>query len=435
MPMPSSFRTTGGSPPPSYVSVDPQYNDNLPPVDQTTPLLPSSPPKVSNQPRFVKWIFMFITVYSGIVTFTFLQHYFSSSTYIPSTPIGTTWVNLTASLSCSSIGTRTYTANLPDMPEGFHPRNFCSDIPIIIHGRTIEHPFSCWSEFTQCQRHNSDDGQLHAVPCTITRGEWVVDFEEGGCEPTWDPVPLGTQNPVPDPNCLSSKTRAYSAYMSPSRVPPGLDPHQSCLKTPATIDHQVFLPEECRLEKTSAGEDVYVARFTVEDPKCAPKPIRTTWINLTASPHCTSIGTRTYTAHLPDMPEGFHPIDACSDIPITIHGRTIPHPFSCYSELTECERYTEEEDGELRTVPCTITRGKWVVDFDEGGCIPTWDPVPAGTQTPIPDEKCLGYKTRGYSAHRSRSTTVLFSPKNVTSNEHQPEEEEEEEKPSTSRVS
>ncbi|KAL0064208.1 hypothetical protein AAF712_008930 [Marasmius tenuissimus] len=351
--MSSSFRTAGGSPP-SYTPVDPRYSNNTLPTDETTPLIPRSPKHTIRS--FMRHIFFILIAFlSGIVTFSLFQRYHRLPTYIPPTPILTTWINLAASPNCTSISTRTYTAHLPDMPEGFHPRDSCSDIPITIHGRTIEHPFSCYSELTQCPRHNSDDGVLRTVPCTITRGQWVVDFDEGGCVPTWDPVPAGTQNPVPDSKCMEYKTRGYSAFMSPSRVPLGLDPHQSCMKTPVTIEHRSLLPEGCHLERTSAGEEVYRARFVVNNAKtCTPY-----WNDIQRDSRCERYNLKKFWGIMHEVKD-LDGLEAC---------KQVPHNFFGLEERTPnwCER--DEALGRIR--------GHWYIDFNVPECRPvfkeTWD--------------------------------------------------------------
>ncbi|KAK1225167.1 hypothetical protein PQX77_011847 [Marasmius sp. AFHP31] len=227
------------------------------------------------------------------------------------------------------------------MPEGFHPNRFCSDIPITIHGRTIPHPVSCHSEPFQCQTYDHG-GQLRNVTCTITRGEWLVNFNEGSCVPTWDSVAAGTQSATPDDKCLSYKKRGYTAYMSSLRIPPGLDRLQSCLSTLATINHRSVLPEECHLEQSG----VYRARFVVEEPSCTP-----TWVDVHRESRCERYNLKRFSGLLEEV-DDLDGLEACKEVPYKFFGMEKKTP-------DWCER---ESSGRIR--------GHWWIDFNVPECHP-----------------------------------------------------------------
>ncbi|KAJ8075623.1 hypothetical protein PM082_021253 [Marasmius tenuissimus] len=311
---------------------------NVAVLNQETPLLfhsesqplesPQSPSLFTRNRTYKLAIFL-----AGAFTYYLFQRY---------TYTHTTWINLTASPNCTSIGARTYTAHLVDKPEGFYPNKFCSDIPIIIHGRTIPHPVSCYSEPSQCQTYEHD-GQPKTVTCTITRGEWLVDFDEGSCMPTWDPVNAGAQNPTPDDKCLSYKKRGYTAYMSPSRIPPGLDHLQSCLNTPATINHRSLLPEECRLEQSG----VYGARFVAEEESsCTP-----TWVDVQREWRCERYNLKRFSGLMEEV-QDLDGLEVCKEVAYNFFGMKEKTP-------DWCER---ESSGRIR--------GHWWIDFNVPECHP-----------------------------------------------------------------
>ncbi|KAJ8075609.1 hypothetical protein PM082_021239 [Marasmius tenuissimus] len=163
----------------------------------------------------------------------------------------------------TSIGTRTYTAFLQNIDRV--EESGCFDIPITIHGQEISRPASC----------------LYSDSPSQIRRTWLVDFNEPGCIPFWDPLPKPNADSKcatlaeDDPRQLSRSTgqRGYTAYMSLSRVPLGLNAMHACRSTPLVLDDgRSYLPDECRLvDVDSPGSiqgtgDVLQARFTTDDP-------------------------------------------------------------------------------------------------------------------------------------------------------------------------
>ncbi|KAJ8075605.1 hypothetical protein PM082_021235 [Marasmius tenuissimus] len=190
------------------------------------------------------------------------------------------WQHITPNENCTSIGTRTYTAYLQNIE--FLGKKSCFDIPITIHGRIIPRPSSCL--YNNLPSRGFSKGQL-----TI-RGTWIVDFDEPGCIPSWDPFPepkwdtecLMLAKDDPESQCAtptwrSTGQRGYTVYMSLSRVPLGLNPMHACRHTPLVIDdRRPYLPDECHLVEGVSSQthwgvgDVLEARFIVDDPTCSP---------------------------------------------------------------------------------------------------------------------------------------------------------------------
>ncbi|KAL0571209.1 hypothetical protein V5O48_010746 [Marasmius crinis-equi] len=346
--------------PPPYSAIDPRQsygavhngNGTTSRSRSGTPAAnPPSRPDSNRHPlprrQFLKICFLVIGIFlavTGMITLYHLTRFFITPT---------TWINLNGSPICTSIGTRTYTAILSHIPEGYHRHWLCSYIPITIHGRNIPHPASCYSE--PIEREVYKDGELRNVTHTITRGKWVVDFDEGGCIPTWDPLPAGVQNPTPDSRCQSYRIRGYTAFMSPSRVPPGLEALHSCRNTPATIHGRQVLPDECQLEQTSTGADVLRARFTVEEPSCTPH-----WYDVQRDWRCERYGLKRFSGLLEERKD-LDSLEACREIPYRFFGVQDRKPDSC------------EREGSGRI------RGYWMIDFNVPECHPVlkdiWDHV------------------------------------------------------------
>lgn len=63
------------------------------------------------------------------------------------------------------------------------------------------------------------------------------------------------------------------------------------------------------------------------------------WMAPIGDPGCIAFGTRRYRGHLKDIPFGLPWLEVCSDMPITIHGRPIDRPDSCYRDVSAQMRY------------------------------------------------------------------------------------------------
>ncbi|KAF9261057.1 hypothetical protein L218DRAFT_961989 [Marasmius fiardii PR-910] len=343
-----------GSPPPPYSPVDrpPNYGTrstehstrypggpmvtNVTFVSQHTPLLPRpsstifTPPKKRLLSNFLLILGVFLV---GMLTYYSCERFFA---------VPASWINLTPSTECSSIGARTYTGTLSYMPEGYHPYIFCSSIPVSIHGRTIPHPLTCYSQPFE----REVDSPPRNVTHTITRGKWLIDFNEGSCIPTWDPTSSGMRNPMPDPECHSYRIRGYTGLMSLSRIPPGLDPLYSCRNTPAIINDHRSHPEQCQLVQTPDG-GVVRARFLVREPSCTP-----VWTDVRRDYQCLRYGVKRFTGLLEGLPKEFDGLKMCREVPYTFRGNKVRKPDSC-------ER---DEWGRIR--------GIWEIDFDVPECHP-----------------------------------------------------------------
>ncbi|KAG7097648.1 hypothetical protein E1B28_004980 [Marasmius oreades] len=351
-------------------------------IDETFPLLP--PRQQTSSFKFTLDKMLLLLVIAALHIFIISLVWILTSTRYPSPPV--LWINVTASPFCSSVGSRIYTAVSSHVPDGFHPDTRCMERPIRIHGQLIPTPLSCYSELVDREIDVGDDGTRRKVTYTITRGKWLVDWDEESCIPAWDVVRPYSPGPVPDTQCQTHRERGYTAFMTISRIPPGLEALDACRNTPTTIYGQEVFPSHCQMEKRGDGVEVVRARFFVEESNCIP-----VWVNLAASPACTSIGTRMYTALSSHMPLGFQPDLHCSTRPIEIHGHVIPQPLSCHSEAVERIVYDEIDNSRHRVVQ-TLTTGEWLNDFEEKSCTPIWDP------DVVPDDLCTSYGKRAYTA-------------------------------------
>ncbi|KAL0064206.1 hypothetical protein AAF712_008928 [Marasmius tenuissimus] len=153
-------------------------------------------------------------------------------------------------------------------------------------------------------------------------------------------------------------------------------------------DSNAVPPESTPSKPEGSGIGLFVALIILYMIYVVAQPDGTRyWDEITPSRNCTSIGTRTYTAILTE-PNGTRAnASGCSDVSVTIHGRILRHPASC--------SYEESSNG---------TQGIWFIDFDEPGCIPSWDPLPK----PRPDSECLTL-TRSSTGKRRYTTYMTLS--------------------------
>ncbi|KAI0371603.1 hypothetical protein BV20DRAFT_185035 [Pilatotrama ljubarskyi] len=80
------------------------------------------------------------------------------------------------------------------------------------------------------------------------------------------------------------------------------------------------------------------------------------WTEPHGDSHCHSYGTRTYYAHLKDIPDDLNWREVCDNMPpVSIHGREINKPDKC------------ERNGNDEVV------GAWYIDYDEPNCRPYWE--------------------------------------------------------------
>ncbi|PIL37311.1 hypothetical protein GSI_01004 [Ganoderma sinense ZZ0214-1] len=127
------------------------------------------------------------------------------------------------SSQCHGYGTRPYSANLLNLPEGVDYREACKDMPIKINGRWMDSPNKCEQD-----KHN-------------TWGTWYVNFGESQCVTYWDPFL--------DKGCSPDQTgmRKYEAPLRNLRR--GDDWDLMCSTTPATIRGVHFdSPKTCEID-------------------------------------------------------------------------------------------------------------------------------------------------------------------------------------------
>ncbi|KAK7446728.1 hypothetical protein VKT23_014424 [Stygiomarasmius scandens] len=249
---------------------------------------------------------------------------------------------------CVSSGARSYYAHLDYVPPGLGSLESCEETPAIIHGQSL---FSDRCELVpESGSHNGS---------SVARGEWIVDFEENACIPTWQPI-------IAD-QCVSYATRSYHADLT---VPHGLEEIalSLCSRIPASIGSRNVFPTRCEALHNT-WETVIRGHWDIdEENECIP-----TWRPVVAD-QCVSFATRSYHADLV-IPPGLEEeaLSLCTRIPTSVRSRSV-YP-------THCEALDDSHG--------PIIRGHWDID-EEDDCIPTWRPVVA--------DKCISYATRSYHA-------------------------------------
>ncbi|KAI0750973.1 hypothetical protein C8Q80DRAFT_543533 [Daedaleopsis nitida] len=81
------------------------------------------------------------------------------------------------------------------------------------------------------------------------------------------------------------------------------------------------------------------------------------WTEPVGDQHCAGYAMRVYRARLMDIPPDLNWLEVCSDMPVTIHGRSIDKPDDC----------KRDDHGWVW--------GNWFVSFDEPSCVPYWDNI------------------------------------------------------------
>ncbi|KAK7047895.1 hypothetical protein VNI00_006223 [Paramarasmius palmivorus] len=274
------------------------------------------------------------------------------------------------------------------MPEGFHPFTSCSSIPVFIHGRLIKSPLSCHSEAFQREEPATDeDGNqiTRNVTRTITRAEWMVDFDEVDCIPRWDENP-GQPIPIPDDSCHDYGVRVYHSYMTASRVPSGLDPLEACRKTPAVIDGVQLYPDRCEERFADGGEPIMYARFLAKEARnCGGTPGKQclctpSWdAEPVPEQFCHDYATRIYTASISQLPPDIDPVSACQKTRIVILGRQF-YPYQCSMDVNGSEGSTIHP----------VVRAQFMVT-DEPSCKAVWS-------RPVKDDTCTEYGIKRYTS-------------------------------------
>ncbi|KAH9943285.1 uncharacterized protein BXZ73DRAFT_97335 [Epithele typhae] len=124
--------------------------------------------------------------------------------------LGVYWSQVRRYEQCTAFGTRTYEAELLDIPGHLDWREVCEDMPIEFHGRRVNRP-------PHCERNK--DGRVWAM--------WKIDFDEPECTLYWAPLL--------DLGCTDSDTgtRRYEARLMNLRH--GDDWDAMCKTAPAII--------------------------------------------------------------------------------------------------------------------------------------------------------------------------------------------------------
>ncbi|KAI5120936.1 hypothetical protein M0805_002916 [Coniferiporia weirii] len=141
--------------------------------------------------------------------------------------------------SCYSYSTRTYKAQLKNIPHSFDRKKSCTYTPVEIHNETIEEPFKCEFE-------GSADAPVY--------GYWLKE-DEPSCKTFW--------GPFSDNGCQESGKRRVEAPLFNMRQPDGWS--EMCDSTPAEIHGVMYAhPTYCdpRVGKIMTGI------WDIDDPTC-----------------------------------------------------------------------------------------------------------------------------------------------------------------------
>jgi hypothetical protein len=195
---------------------------------------------------------------------------------------------------CSGIAIRTYSSRLWDIPAGHNWTTACQGASETINGQTYASPTRC-----------IDLG---------VGGEWGEwDIPDAACNAYWG----GPQ----DDGCSSVGIRTYSARLW--NIPPGQAWNTACQGTLIDIEGQIFAsPTRC-FDYGAGGE---WGEWDIPDSAC-----KASWGNLQDN-GCSSVGTRTYSARLWNIPPGQAWNTACQGTAITIQGQTFASPTRCFDK-------------------------------------------------------------------------------------------------------
>ncbi|OJT08611.1 hypothetical protein TRAPUB_538, partial [Trametes pubescens] len=142
---------------------------------------------------------------------------------------------------CHTYGTRTYSANLKDIPKDLSWSEVCDNMPpVVIHGRNFSKPIKCERNF---------GGNVV--------GTWYINFDEPSCKPYW--------NDFSDLGCNLGHTGFQRFAARLDGMSKGADWNLMCSTTPATIHGAYFTQLTTCEDQGRWGE---VGLWDVPNPTC-----------------------------------------------------------------------------------------------------------------------------------------------------------------------
>jgi len=148
------------------------------------------------------------------------------------------WTEVVPSERCIRYGTRSYTAQLLNAPDGLSAADkvqWCYRTEVEIHGRKIDTPVLCSLDQYEVQQNVSDMD----VSGLDVYGHWTVSVGEPTCETWWENFR--------DEGCTAqdSKTRRIRAKMG-NHLPPTDNWKEMCATTPVDMHGRHFAqPDAC----------------------------------------------------------------------------------------------------------------------------------------------------------------------------------------------
>jgi len=125
--------------------------------------------------------------------------------------LGLYWDNIQPKPTCAAYGTREYSARLMNVPSFSNGLKACNNMPVIIHGTTIDRPDRC-----------EDQGFWAGM-----QGFWRVNFNETACMPMW--------GDFVDEGCVAEGSRLHRTASRLWNIQHLDDWLQMCSTTPADL--------------------------------------------------------------------------------------------------------------------------------------------------------------------------------------------------------
>jgi len=256
------------------------------------------------------------------------------------------WSIPTFSHDCFAVGVRETTATLQAIPSEWLDWKVEACHLVSLPIATYQNGEERSTRFPDRCRLEKINGVLTVI------GAW--DVQDDSCMPTWYPS-------VPE-DCVDIDLRSYSARVQ--YIPPGLDSHDACEKSPVLLASGEALDEK---HCTLSDDGTFVAHGIAKSDYCEPS-----LASSQSKSTCSAVGERDYVSTVV-VPSGLDPIHACELTEYTVHGT-----------LTPPKRCTFSSDG-------VSVEASWHI-VDDAECTPVWE------TSPIPDRKCQAYGTRKYSS-------------------------------------
>ncbi|KAF5371971.1 hypothetical protein D9615_008102 [Tricholomella constricta] len=252
---------------------------------------------------------------------------------VVSNPYGAQWEVPTAG-SCTSYGTRMYTARLWYIPSGIDWMTACESSPVVINGVHYAVPDKC-----------EDQGIW-----TGAVGTWFVSSTDPHCMAHW--------GSMTDDGCVDNGVRKYYRQVLTRLwgIASGVDWMIMCKSTPATVGGVNFdSPFECDDKAIFGAWGVW----HVDDTTCLG-----TWGNLKDNGCADEPGKREWSSKLLDIVGSWE--DACNTRDNTVEDEYFATPSVCEKHITGIWGVFKTMDTLCGVPPCPNNR---VWDYDTGSCM------------------------------------------------------------------